>query len=177
MVFVLLACNRERNHPGYYYMNDMAPSIAYEYYSENPNFPNGATAQNAVKGTIPRGKIPYPYPKTTEGQKQAGLELVNPLKDTTGMSVGKAKYELTCIMCHGPLGDGKGYLVTTKKFNKEVTSLIGDFVKNKPDGEIYHVISVGSVSGFMGSQSLQISPEDRWKVVMYVRSLAKKNNN
>ena len=56
-------------------------------------------------------------------------------------------------MCHGNTGKGDGYLVTTGKFNTEVTSLVDEYVQNKPDGEIFHVITIGSISGYMGSHS------------------------
>lgn len=75
--------------------------------------------------------------------------------------------------CHGERGDGKGYLFTSKRFSAQPTSLIGDLVKNKPDGEIYHVITLGTLSGLMGAHGSQISPEDRWKIVHYVRELGK----
>jgi hypothetical protein len=51
--------------------------------------------------------------------------------------------------------------------------LIGDLVKNKPDGELYHVITLGSLSGLMGAHGSQISPENRWKIINYVRELEK----
>jgi len=40
------------------------------------------------------------------------------------------------------------------------------------DGKIYHTITYGYNA--MGSHASQISPEDRWKVVMYVHELQKK---
>jgi len=46
-------------------------------------------------------------------------------------------------------------------------------VQNKPDGEIYHVITMGSLSGLMGPHGSQIRPDKRWMIINYVRSLAK----
>ena len=40
-------------------------------------------------------------------------------------------------------------------------------MKNIPDGEIYHVITVGQ--GVMMAYGGIMRPEDRWKIVMYVR--------
>ena len=73
-----------------------------------------------------------------------------------------------CINCHGVLGDGKGFLYTSKRFPAQPTSLIGDLVKNKPDGELFHVITIGSLSGLMGAHGSQIAPENRWKIIHYV---------
>ncbi|OFX59088.1 MAG: hypothetical protein A2046_04515 [Bacteroidetes bacterium GWA2_30_7] len=174
--FFMTSCTRERNSPGYYYFNDMTPSIPYDYYSENPNFKTGETAQMTVKGSIPKGFVPYSYPKTADGQKLAGLELICLIKDTPeNIDTGRVRFNTYCAMCHGEKGDGKGNLVTTKKFNKDVTSLVGDFVQKKPDGELFHVITLGSVSGFMGSHSAQLNPDDRWRIVRYIKTKLKLN--
>lgn len=178
LTFVLtnFSCTRDRNHPGYNYMNDMAQSEAYEYYSENPNFVNGETAQMTVKGSIPRGFVPYLYQKTIEGQVLAGKELVCPIKDTPeNIDTGKVRFNTYCAMCHGESGKGNGHLVTSKKFKKDVTSLVSDFVQKKPDGELFHVITLGSVSGFMGSHSSQLKPEDRWRIVRYIKTKLKES--
>jgi hypothetical protein len=53
-------------------------------------------------------------------------------------------------------------------------ALNDDYVQSKPDGEIYHVISLGSASGLMGPHAAQIRPENRWKIIHYIRTLAKK---
>jgi mono/diheme cytochrome c family protein len=86
---------------------------------------------------------------------------------------GKEQYAIFCIDCHGDKGDGKGYLFTSKRFPAQPTSLIGDLVKAKPDGEIFHVITLGSLSGLMGAHGSQITPENRWNIVHYVRELQK----
>ena len=171
-LLVFSGCSREdRNHPGYNYLNDMTPSQAFEYYSSNPNFADGITAQPPVAGTIPRGMIPYPFPRTEAGQKQAGIELVNPLPvSKENLEVAKELFELNCAMCHGNGGKGDGRFVTSGKFTTDVTSLVDEFVQSKPDGEIFHVITMGSVSGFMGSHSAQIKPDDRWKIVGYIKN-------
>lgn len=175
--FLISSCSHDRNHPGYTYFNDMSQSGAYEYYSENPNFVNSATAQTSVKGSIPRNFVPYMYPKTTEGQVLAGKELICPITDTKqNIDTGRVRFNLYCAMCHGEFGNGDGHLVKTKKFKKDVTSLSSDFVQNKPDGELYHVITLGSVSGFMGSHSSQLKPDDRWRVVRYIKTVLGERN-
>lgn len=175
LIFIEIACSRDdRNNPGYTYFNDMAQSVAYEYYSENPNYKNGKNENPIVKGTISKDAIPYSYPNTLEGQKLAGKELINPVNnDTAEINIGKSKFKIYCAICHGEKGNGKGFLVTNKKFKKEVTSLISDFVQKKPDGELFHTITVGSVSGFMGSHSWQLKPIDRWRIVRYIKTSLK----
>jgi mono/diheme cytochrome c family protein len=171
LMYMLSSCNRDRNNPGYSYLSDMSRSEAYKYYYENPVFADKSLKRITVFGTIPRGFEPYTYPKTIEGQVKAGKELVNPVSNSPeNIKIGKVMFDTICAMCHGKSGTGKGYLVITKKFKKDVTSLVGDYVQNKPDGELFHVITLGSVSGFMGSHSEQLKPDDRWRIVRYIKT-------
>ncbi len=171
MFFTLARCSRDdRSDPGFTYFNDMSEPVAYEYYSQNPNFADGKTAQLPAKGAIPREFVPYAYDKTLNEQKRAGKELVNPVPDTPEQwAAGKEVYKLYCAQCHGDTGRGDGRLVTTKKVKKRVTPLHDDYVQNKPDGEIFHIITLGSVSGFMGSFNWQIKPADRWRLVRFIK--------
>jgi mono/diheme cytochrome c family protein len=176
VMLLMSSCNHNRNQPGYAYMPDMYYSEPYDAYTANPVFRDSLTMQAPVKGTIAMGHYPsYPYkPKSADDQKRAGLELVNPVQASTeALAKGKEQYTIFCINCHGVLGDGKGYLFTSNRFPAQPTSLIGDLVKNKPDGELYHVITLGSLSGLMGAHGSQIAPENRWKIINYVRELGK----
>jgi mono/diheme cytochrome c family protein len=176
LTLLLMSCNHDRNQPGFAYMPDMYYSEAYEAFTKNPLFKDSLTMQAPVKGTIARGHYPtYPYKaKSADDQKLAGLELINPVPSSPeALAQGKMQYEIFCMNCHGERGDGKGYLFTSKRFTAQPTSLTGDLVKSKPDGEIFHVITLGTLSGLMGAHSSQISPENRWKIVHYVREMQK----
>lgn len=175
LVVVLSACNRDKNHPGHIYYPDMTYSQAYETYSENPVFADGRTMITPAEGTIPRGHMPYPFKaKSFPDQVAAGVQLINPVPLSADvLAKGKQQFEIFCMNCHGIEGKGDGHLYTSKLFPAKPTSLVEDFVKNKPDGEIYHVITMGSLSGLMGAHAGQITPENRWKIIHYVRELGK----
>lgn len=173
----LSSCNHDPNHPGWAYMPDMYYSEPSNAYSENTVFRDSMSNQLPVQGTIPRGHMPYPYKqKSYDDQILAGKELVNPIEaNDKNLERGKKQFEIYCSNCHGLSGDGKGYLFTSGLFPAKPTSLIGDVVQNKPDGEIYHIITMGSLSGLMGAHGSQIHPDDRWKIINYLRTvLAKK---
>lgn len=170
VLVALSSCNHDRNHPGWVYAPDMMYSEAYDAYTENPNFENGRTMQLPVKGSIARGSIPYPYEKTYFGQVAAGKELVNPLEiNNEVLATGKEQYDIYCAICHGDQGKGDGYLYTSKLFTVKPTSLVEAYVQNKPDGEIYHIITLGSLSTLMGAHGGQIEPDDRWKIIHYIK--------
>jgi hypothetical protein len=166
----LSACDRSHNNPGYDYFPDMFYSKAYEDYSGNPNFADGKTMREPVAGTIPRDMVPYPYEKNDTDRLLAGKELVNPLEaGTENLSRGETLFGRYCINCHGPKADGAGNLFTSGLYTFKPASLVNDKMKAVPDGEIYHVITVGQ--GVMMAHGGQIRPEDRWRIVMYVREL------
>jgi mono/diheme cytochrome c family protein len=171
IILFLMSCNHDNNDTGYAYMPDMAYSYAFETYGSSPNFSDSITMLTPVEGTIPREMIPYQYEKTFEDQQRAGQELINPFEtNKENLTRGKEQYTIYCTMCHGEKGKSDGHLVKSKLFPVQPIALSGDYVKNKPDGEIYHVITMGSLSGLMGAHGSQISPEDRWKIVLYVKN-------
>lgn len=177
IITMTASCTRERNHPGYTYFPDMAYSPAYKTYEDNPVFENG-TMRLPADGTIPRGHRPYPYrPQSIEEQERAGRELRNPIRTSPViLAEGKKQYVIFCAVCHGEKGDGNGHLFTSKRFPAKPRNLVNDYLKDWPDGQIFHVITEGSVSGLMAPHKGQISPENRWKIVCYIRELAKKQS-
>ncbi len=171
-LFMLSSCNHDRNHPGWAYMPDMYYSEATDAYSENPIFRDSMANQLPVPGTISRGHMPYPYKqKSYTDQILAGQEMTNPfVVNQEVLSRGKKQYEIFCSSCHGLAGDGNGHLYTSKLYPMKPTSLIETYVQSKADGELYHIITVGSLSGLMGAHGSQIKPDDRWKIIHYVRT-------
>lgn len=171
ILLILLAsasCDRDRNNPGWDFFPDMFYSNAYETNTENPVFENNQTQQMPAEGTIPRDIIPHQYPNTKEGMVQAGIDLSNPVENSSeNVERGEEVYNVFCTHCHGETGDGKGSLHTSGKYVYPPASLITNKMKEKPEGEIYHSITVGY--GIMGAHGSQIRQEDRWKVILYMR--------
>lgn len=167
------SCDRDRNTTGWEYFDDMAHSPAYESYTPNPNFGDGKTLRNPVEGTIPIGYEPYLYQRTEEDRLKAGQTLVNPLQPTEqNLGRGKEVYAIFCASCHGDKGDGQGYLFTSKKYPFPPGNLLTEKVRLNPDGEIFHVITVGF--GVMPPHGYMIRPEDRWKATMYIKNVLHK---
>jgi mono/diheme cytochrome c family protein len=135
----------------------------------------GQTAQTPPAGTKPVGF--QEYPNTKEGYEAAGVSMVNPLPvDTTNLAQGQHLYKVFCSPCHGDKGDGQGHLVQIEKFSgvpnyHEGASSRGGNMADLSAGKIYHTITYGVNN--MGPHASQITPNDRWKVVMYVQQLQK----
>lgn len=170
LVIIVLgsSCDHRRNHPGWDYFPDMFYSEAYESYTPNPNFEDEKTMQKPVEGTVPRGFMPFEYTIEPEERVRAGEELSNPfINDRSVLERGQQVYDAFCLNCHGKDGDGQGYLYTSGLYIALPRSLVGEVAQNLKDGEIYHSITLGY--GSMGPHGSQVRPDDRWKVVNYIR--------
>ena len=178
---VLQSCGADGNHPGYEYMPNMYRSPSYDTYTENPIFENGITSQQPVKGSIPRGFIPFEYENSLEDYLRAGNELNNPLElNSQTLEEGKQLYEMFCKHCHGVKGDGKGsishplYSGVPSYADKLAPRRTGASMSELKDGNIYHAITFGLNA--MGPHASQLTQEERWKIVQYVNVLQKGSN-
>ena len=162
---------------GWEFSRNMYDPIGYNADQPNPNFENGITAQLPPEGTTPIGFDRFEFENTMEGY-EAAASLVNPLERTAeNLEEGAILYNRFCSTCHGESGEGDGSIVKLDKFPpppsySKGNSSRGGSMKDLSDGKIYHTIYYGLNS--MGSHASQLSPEDRWKVVMHVHELQNK---
>jgi mono/diheme cytochrome c family protein len=164
----LASCDRTRHEKGYEYFPDMAHSRAWETYSEHPELSKGMSMMLPAEGSVPRGFVPYPYEAGAEGRELAGKNLGNPVaKNEPSIKRGAEQYAIFCTSCHGEKGDGNGFLYSSGLYPYKPSDLINDKMRSAGDGEIFHVITKGW--GLMGSHAAQISPEDRWKIILFIR--------
>jgi mono/diheme cytochrome c family protein len=177
-VAMLSAC-RDKRSTGLEYARNMYDPIAYNQDQPNKNFANGQTAQTPPANTDPIGFVKYEFANTKEGY-EASAALVNPLPLTEkNLLEGKHFFTVFCSPCHGEKGDGQGHIVKLDKgisgvpayHGAEAVSSRGGLMKDMPAGKIYHTIMYGLNA--MGSHASQLTPTERWKVVMYVQQLQK----
>jgi mono/diheme cytochrome c family protein len=170
---VTTSCNDKRS-TGWEYAPNMYEHIAFDPDQKNPNFKDGKTAQLPPAGTTPVGFTRFDYPNTLDGYNLASVEVKNVMALTsTNMEQGKALYITFCSPCHGAKGQGDGTVTShgfpaPPSYSKGQSSR-GGAMKDLTDGKIYHTITYGLNA--MGSYASQLSPEERWKVTMYVHQL------
>jgi mono/diheme cytochrome c family protein len=80
---------------------------------------------------------------------------------------GRVLFGINCMICHGAGGKGDGTL--SGFFNPKPFDLTSDAVRNLPDSEIFLVITQGRDP--MPSLAENLSPQERWDVINFVRSL------
>jgi mono/diheme cytochrome c family protein len=152
--------------PGSEYMPDMARGPGYKAFAPNAATRNGITLQRPVAGTIARGYRPFHYGKGELEAVRAGQELVNPFHPTPQvLANGKMLYETYCAVCHGEQGNGDGPIAAKIP---PPTSYKADRVMGYPPGRMFHVITMGSNK--MPSYAVQLTPDERWQVILYIRT-------
>ncbi|HLP16440.1 MAG TPA: quinol:electron acceptor oxidoreductase subunit ActD [Bacteroidota bacterium] len=143
--------------------NKFKPQSTTEQYSDL------RMMRPSVEGTVARGFMPYPYHGNPDA---AGKNLVNPLPASKGViEIGRTKFLTFCSPCHGNFARGDSRL--RGQFPNPPT-LHSDKVRNWPDGNIYHVITEGQ--NIMPSYASQITRDERWAIVHYVRTLQRAFN-
>jgi len=163
---MLTACE-PGDQPGPEYMPDMAHGPAYKAFMPNQAMRNGITLQRPVAGTIKRGAHPFHYGKGDAEAERAGRELTNPFHPTGDtLAKGKILFETYCQVCHGAEGKGDGpissKIPTPPSYKSE--RLLG-----YPPGRLFHVVTLGANK--MPSYAVQLTAEDRWLIITYVRAV------
>lgn len=96
---------------------------------------------------------------------------VNPVPaDAASLKRGKNSYEISCLICHGSKGNGKGpFAVYLKPLPP--ADLTDDERKALSDGEIFAIITNGVEGAMPNLRENLPEAKMRWDVVNYVRSL------
>jgi len=185
---LLSSCTNNENSPGVEYMPDMYRSPAIEAYVDYGMDPwligeeaaqeqrNLLSARKPVAGTIAYSgtenlelAMPYPFYNTPEDYERAGAEWTSPLPlSKMNIEAGKAVFERFCIQCHGEAGEGNGSITEVSGGKYPVVPSYQSRA-TLPDGKMYHTLMYGK--GLMGSHASQVTAEERWQVIQYVRTL------
>ncbi|MBS1763783.1 MAG: cytochrome c [Bacteroidetes bacterium] len=172
-LLILASCG-DKQSPGLEYMPDMYRTPAVVAYAPSKVFKDSVSALPPVAGTIARGQyVDFNYPNTNEGYEAAGNELKNPFTPTPELiAYGKEEFTTYCAHCHGEKGDGNGWLkIKGDKF--PVPSYFDDTHKDLAEGKMFFSITYGK--NLMGSHASQLSPEDRWKIILFIKELQKEH--
>ncbi len=135
-------------------------------------------AQEETALTDPEGIVSIDGKNYILNSREDAAKIKNPLSNATISAAviarGKAKYERFCLVCHGATGQGEGPV--GKKFEAEImapTSLTGDYVQGKPDGDIFYTITKGGQIA-MPSYGDLVPETDRWHIITYIKHELKK---
>lgn len=195
---------RSPKSTGSIYCPDMAFATAYETYGDvspiKTIFGDKEYTMSSllpVANTFARNSLPneellnkepsalYSYQYTRyynnndTDKMKAGANLRNPYTNTPEvLKRGELVYKNQCAVCHGAKGMGDGPLIVREDGSegayKAVPPAYSDRLKTLKDGEIFHSITYGK--NLMGGYASHVSPDDRWKLVCYIKELGGLNS-
>ncbi|MBO0930763.1 c-type cytochrome [Fibrella aquatilis] len=180
---LLSSCGDDHNDTGTQYAPQMYDAVGYEPYRQvkaNTINPYGLNMRDPARGTVARPNYHTSFGKGDSTTKDlmiynipkdsiaiAERTLVNPIaSNAANLDEGKILYGRFCIHCHGENGKGDG--LVGKEYAGVPNYSVGDY-KTMNDGHIFHVITHGK--GRMWPHGSQMTPEERWKIVLYVHKL------
>jgi hypothetical protein len=143
--------------------------IQPKYLPEEPTnfFGDGRSERPVVPGTVARGHL-----RTDEllytGKENGQLSNRFPFPIThDDLKRGQERYNIYCSPCHDYGGTGRGMIV--QRGFPEPPSYHIDRLRNAPAGHFFDVMTNGF--GAMYSYASRIEPDDRWRIVAYIRAL------
>jgi mono/diheme cytochrome c family protein len=169
---------------------DMQDQPRLKYYKQSDFFADKRGSRDQVENTIARGhlydnkafytgKIENPNlnaPAATATDASGNTVVTSFPNDIDAFPVpvtkelidrGQERFNIYCIVCHGPLGRGDG-MVVRRGFPQPPT-YHDDRLRNAPVGHFFDVITNGW--GKMNSYAFQVPPADRWAIIAYIRAL------
>ena len=166
MVLTGCAGSTSRNSPVTIFP-DMDRQGRYEPQAESPIFGDKRTSRRPVEGTVARGLLKQDNTFFTgvENNQWIGKNPVEINREL--LAFGQRRFNTYCSPCHDRTGQGRG--VVAQRAIWIPTNLHEDRVKAFNDGELFHVITNGRRS--MPPYRYQITEQDRWAIVAYVRAL------
>ncbi|MBV9986856.1 MAG: cytochrome c [Chitinophagaceae bacterium] len=176
---VIVSCSDVDREPGRVYMPDMAYSRAYETYADHSNLAEkGINYTNMpVPGTISREEaLPFHLAKdigTDTANYVASKQVKNPIDSLSPNETAEAErlYLINCGICHGAKMDGNGPLYNEGKgpYPAAPKNLMGDpVVSVMPEGQMFYSVTYGK--NMMGSYASQLSRQQRWMLVKYIKT-------
>jgi mono/diheme cytochrome c family protein len=151
---------------------DMHDAPRYDPLEASVVFPHGASAQPLVDGTVARDHVNDDELLET-GRMNGQTASVFPFAITRAdMDRGQERFNIYCSPCHGREGDGNGMVV--QRGYRLAASLHTDRLRQATPGYLYDVMRNGF--GVMPDYRAQITVEDRWRIVAYIRALQLSRN-
>ncbi len=155
-------------------MHNMYQQARLDPGEASPLFADGRADRPPPPGSVPMAAGVLAM--TSSGRKggelpaqwQAAAAATSPPPVTQALLArGQQRYEIYCLPCHSPLGDGDGPIV--RRGFPQPPSYHEQRLRDAPDRHFYDVISDGY--GIMHSYADRVAPQDRWAIVAYIRAL------
>jgi mono/diheme cytochrome c family protein len=147
--------------------NDMHDQPKYKPLAGTDFFADHRASRPAVDGTVARGYLRIDDAHYTGKIGGEDIDLF-PIQITKAdIERGQSRFNVYCSPCHGRTGDGNGMVVL--RGYRQAATYYSDKLMKAPVGHYFDVISNGF--GAMPSYASRLDPDDRWRVIAYIRAL------
>ena len=146
---------------------DMHVQPKYLPLAKTDFFGDGRSARPEVAGTVARGHLrldEHLYTGKVNGQLVTTFPFPITRQD---LERGKERFNIYCAPCHDLAGTGRGMIVL-RGFPPPPSYHI-QRLREAPVGHFFDVITNGL--GNMYSYGARVTPEDRWRIIAYIRAL------
>lgn len=147
-------------------LDPMQRQPKYKPYQASEAWPDGLAMRAPPAGTVAWRSAGDPQVQTGLGPDERPLPR-SPLAPTPALlALGRKKFEIHCAACHGLLGDGESQVALNMSLRRPANLHL---YRDVPDGYVFQVVTHGF--GLMPSYAVELTPEERWGVVAYLRAL------
>jgi hypothetical protein len=135
-------------------------------------FADGKSSREPIAGTVAREDLHFEDRPEDTGRVPGTTNFIQtiPVEVTAKLLArGQQRFNINCSPCHGEQGDGNGI---TKRIGAMavVANLHDKRIVELADGEIFNTITYGKLPN-MGPYGANVTVEDRWAIVAYLRAL------
>jgi mono/diheme cytochrome c family protein len=146
---------------------DMQNEPRYKPLAQSDFFSDQRSARPMVEGTVARGHLRIDEARYTGKIDGEDIDQFPIPIAKADIERGQTRFNIYCTPCHGRLGDGNG-MVVLRGF-RQPPSYYSDRLVHAPVGHYFDVVTNGF--GAMPSYASRVEPDDRWRVVAYIRAL------
>lgn len=151
---------------------DMHDNPRHEPLEASRVFGDQSAARPLVEGTVPRGHLnadDFLHTGKVDGMPVSEFPFAITRQE---LDRGQDRFNVYCAPCHSRLGDGRGMVV--QRGYRQPPSFHIDRLRDAPPGYVFDVITNGF--GVMPDYRAQLTVEDRWAVVAYLKALQLSQN-
>lgn len=171
---IVAARSGETTRPAFHLVNDMDSQPRFRAQAGNAHFADGRAMRPDVAGTVAFGELSSdPALATGKRDGQWCTEIPSRV-DARLLERGRERFGIYCAPCHGASGYGDGLVALRAAELQESAwvppaSLHDAVVRGRTVGQLFDVVRNGVRT--MPAYARQISAEDSWAIVAYVRAL------
>ena len=147
--------------------NDMHDQPRYKPLAASDFFSDHRSARPAIEDTVARGHLRIDEARYTGKINGENIDQFPIPITKADIERGQGRFNIYCTPCHGHIGDGNGMVVL--RGYRQAASYYTDKLMKAPVGHFFDVITNGF--GAMPSYASRITPDDRWRVIAYIRAL------